>query len=974
MGNLPSGIVTFLFTDIEGSTKLAQSLADKWESLRARHHKILKSAIESNNGYVFQKIGDAFCASFHTAGGAIRAAVQAQINFYNEDWGATSVKVRMGINTGNAEPNNDTDHSGGYKGYITMARVQRIMSAGHGGQVLISHATEELVHDDLPENVSLRDLGECRLKDLIRPERIHQLVISGLPTEFPPLKTLDVHRHNLPVQLNSFIGREKEIADLVGMIKDHRLVTLTGIGGTGKTRLSLQVSADLIDEYSDGVWLVQLAPLTDAALVPQEVASTWQIENQSGQSLSKTLSDYVRNKKMLLIMDNCEHVLEACASLSSDLLHVAPNIKILATSRIRLNVEGEVIYPVHPLAFPDPEQNLPLPALTQYEAVRLFIERAVSVRPTFRMTNDNAYAVVHICQRLDGIPLAIELAAARIRALSPDQIAERLKNRFDLLTGGSCTILPRQQTLRATMDWSYELLTENERDLLNQLSVFAGDFSLDAVERIGLHREESRVGILDLLTALVDNSLIIVNEKYSESRYQLLETVRQYADENLAEAGKNNILRDRHLDYFLELAETAELRIISFDQLQWLAKLDEEYENLRAALQHSLSKGQKIQSGLKLAKALTEYWQFRSYFDEQLYWQKIALDKSQSYGRTPVRAKLLYEYGLINSTIRGKQKESQPLLEESLQIFQSLGKEYLSDYAYVLVYLGYRKYWEDHDTGIAMMQEAIQIFEEIDDKQGHGWALNLFSDIKLLEESIQSAFETSKKGASLYLEIGNRYGYAICIGNLGYYCLLQSQYQEARKHFEEATGIFKEFKNKGFGCQAVYGLGEAYRGLNKYEKAEAHYRESLIMRQEAGMASGWLIEVYIALGYSVLHQNKKQQAITYFKDALELSRNLNYPASLVHCLASFAADFALQGNGKESALLFGAVNAHVQSLIAEGENLNSLIEPIDQKEFEYFQALCRSQLGSNKFDDEMENGRGLTLDEAIAFALEMLNE
>lgn len=972
--NLPTGTITFLFTDIEGSTKLAQSLGDKWESLRARHHEILKTAIESNNGYVFQIIGDAFCAAFHTAGEAIRAAAQAQIDFQNEDWGETPVKVRMGINTGTAQASTDLDHSGGYKGYTAMARVQRIMSSGHGGQVLISLATEELIRDDLPENVSLLDMGECRLKDLIRPERIHQLVISGLPSEFPPLKTLDAYRHNLPVQLTSFIGREKEMGDISEIVREHRLVTLTGIGGTGKTRLSLQVSADLIDEYTDGVWFIQLAPLSDPTLVPQEVASTWRIENQSGQSLSKVLAAYAQNKKMLLVLDNCEHVLEACASLANDLLHAAPNIKILATSRASLNVEGEVIYPVHPLALPDPKQNLPLLTLTQYEAVRLFIARAVSVRPTFNVTNENAPAVAQICQRLDGIPLAIELAAARIRALSPDQIAERLENRFDLLTGGSRTVLPRQQTLRATMDWSYELLTEDERDLLNQLSVFAGNFSLEAVEGICIPKEGIGAGVLDLLTASVDNSLVNINDEGLEIRYQLLETVRQYANEKLTESGKLDKLRSKHLEYFLKFVETAEPNIVSFDQLQWLAKLDAEHENLRAALKYSLSEGNDTRSGMKLAKTLTEYWNMRSYFDEQLYWQRLALDKSESFGETPLKARLLYEYSLINSTIRGKWKESQPLLEESRRIFKDLGEEYLSDNAYVLLWLGFTNTEKDNDTGRSMMREAIHIFENIGDKRGQGWALNLFSDIKLSDGDMLSAFKAAAKGAALYKDYGDLFGYAICTGGLGTISVLQGNYIGTINYNEETIGIFKEFRNKGFACQAVHWLGEAYRGLNEFEKAEACYRESLVMRQEAGMASGWFISVYIAIGYSVLHQDKKQQAVAYFKEALELSRKLNYKDSIVHSLASFAAVAAHQGDGKGSALLFGAVNAQFESLIVEGEKLDSLIDPIDRKEFEHYQALCRSELGNDEFDASMDEGQGMTMDEAIALALELVNE
>jgi class 3 adenylate cyclase len=355
---LPTGTVTFLFTDIEGSTKLAREHHEIWETLRARHHKILRDSIESYNGYIFQIIGDAFCAAFHTAGDALRAAAKAQINLHAENWGNTPVKVRMGIHTGKAE----IQENGEYHGYLAMSRIQRLMSAGHGGQVLISAATQELLLEDLPEGVSLRDLGERRLKDLIRPEHIYQLVSENLPTDFPPLKTLETYRHNLPVQLTSFVGREKEMEEIKRAILTHRLVTLTGSGGTGKTRLSLQVAADLLDQFPDGVWLVELAPITDPDLIPQTVLSALEIPEQPGMTVLQLLLDYLREKKVLLLLDNCEHLIEASSILGGTLLSSSPSLNILATSREALGVQGEMIWHVPSLSLPDVKQ---LPALEQ---------------------------------------------------------------------------------------------------------------------------------------------------------------------------------------------------------------------------------------------------------------------------------------------------------------------------------------------------------------------------------------------------------------------------------------------------------------------------------------------------------------------------------------------------------------------------------------------------------------------------------
>ena len=407
----PSGTVTFLFTDIEGSTRLAQQHRDQWEVLRERHHAILHKAIESYNGYVFQVIGDAFCAAFHTAGDALSAAAKSQLDLHSENWADAPVKVRMGIHTGKAKIQED----GQYHGYLAMSRIQRLMSAGHGGQVLISATTQELLLEDWLENISLRDLGERRLKDLIRPEHIYQLVIPGLPVEFPPLKTLDFYRHNLPVQLTSFIGREKEMEEIKHSILTRRLVTLTGVGGTGKTRLSLQVAADVLDQFRNGVWFVELAAISDPDLIAQAVLSCLGIPEQPGLTMLQLLLDYLRVKNLLLVLDNCEHLIEASAQLVDTLFSNAPFRKIIATSREALGVSGEVIWHVPSLSLPDVKQVPTIEQLSQYEAVQLFIERAMLMQPHFLVTNDNAPAVAQICFRLDGIPLAIELAAARVK-------------------------------------------------------------------------------------------------------------------------------------------------------------------------------------------------------------------------------------------------------------------------------------------------------------------------------------------------------------------------------------------------------------------------------------------------------------------------------------------------------------------------------------------------------------------------------
>src|SRR6266498_4590980 len=396
----PSGTVTFLFTDIEGSTRLAQEYPKEMPDLLVRHHEILNQCIHAQNGYVFQIIGDAFCVAFSSAMDALNAAVEAQRCLQNEPWTPAPIKVRMGIHTGTAQLRDD----GQYSGYATLASTQRIMSAGHGGQVLLSGATRELVRDMLLKDTQLLDLGEKRLKDLLHPEHLYQLNMAGLPFIFPPLKTLDRFQNNLPTQLTSFIGRENEIAELQQELNQHRLVTLTGSGGTGKTRLSLQVAVDLLEKFDHGIWFVELAPLTDPELIPQTILSSIGLSEQPGKTPIEILKEYLREKKVLILLDNCEHLIEASAKVTNALLNAAPNLKILASSREALGVKGELSYPVPSLSLPNPKHLPVIEQLSQYESVRLFIDRALLVAPHFDVDKDNAPFIAQICYRRGGIP------------------------------------------------------------------------------------------------------------------------------------------------------------------------------------------------------------------------------------------------------------------------------------------------------------------------------------------------------------------------------------------------------------------------------------------------------------------------------------------------------------------------------------------------------------------------------------------
>jgi predicted ATPase/class 3 adenylate cyclase len=582
--SIPSGTVTFLFTDIEGSTKLAREHRTEWERARGRHDASLRSAIEAWHGHVFQVVGDAFCASFHTAEDALQAALESQRTLQSEPWGEVPIKVRMGLNTGSAQAGTGPDGALAYTGYSTLARTQRVMSTAYGEQVLLSNTSAELMLGELPQGVTLRDMKEHRLKGLLNPEHLWQAVTSGVRQDFPALQSLNSIPNNLPLQLTSFIGREKEIAEILRLVEANRLVTLTGSGGVGKTRHALQVGAEILDAFPDGVWFVDLAAITNPELVVHAIAAALGVREDPNQPMLDVLKDHLASRRTLILLDNCEHLLEPCARCADTILRACPHVKIVASSREALGVTGEVSFQVTSMALPDPQHLPAVEILTQYDSVRLFIERAVSAKPDFVLTSANGPAVAQICARLDGIPLAIELAAARVKGISAEQISTRLDDRFRLLTGGSRTALPRHQTLRAMIEWSHDLLTEPERVVFRRSAAFVGDWSLDAAEAVCQGDPIAPADVLDLLLRLVDRSLVAANERGGQERYRMLESIADFARQKLAESGEEDAVRERHLEFFVAFAEAAGPHVEGAEAFIWLNGHRSEYDNLESAL------------------------------------------------------------------------------------------------------------------------------------------------------------------------------------------------------------------------------------------------------------------------------------------------------------------------------------------------------------------------------------------------------
>ena len=667
MPDLPSGTVTFLCTDIEGSTALWERDRAAMASTVARHLTLLRTATGAHDGVLFKVVGDAVQAAFSTAPDAVSAALDAQRAFATERWpDATGPpKVRMALHTAAATPQDGDYLAPG------LNRLARLLAAGHGGQVLLSLATQDLARDVLPASASLRDLGEHPLRDLYRPERVFQLLHPDLPAEFPPIRTLATRPNNLPLQPTPFLGREDQVARVVDFLgrDDVRLLTVTGPGGVGKTRLALQAAADLLEDFPDGVWFVDLSVLDDPALVPSAIAGILGVHEEGGGTANRLLA-VLAGKHLLLVLDNFERVIDA-VSVVADLLARAPALKILTTSRTPLHAYGEREFPLLPFPMPDLSHLPSVETLSQYEAVRLFIQRAQAVKPDFVVTSANAPALAEICHRLDGLPLAIELAAALVKMLPPQALLKRIEKRLPLLTGGARTLPARQQTMRNTIAWSHDLLSPEEQTLFRRLAVFAGGCTLEAAEAVV--NQEGTQDVFAGIASLVDKSLLRQEEgTEGEPRFRTLETVREFGLERLAASGEEPAIRDRHSTYFLTLLGRNDYDFVPLSPDQaWLDLADREHDNLRSALGWAQKSGQH-ETLLRLAASLAYFWYYRGHLQEGRRWLDQALQTPPDAGAPLLRAAALTLRGLL-ANVSGETDRAAELLTESFDWWERSG-------------------------------------------------------------------------------------------------------------------------------------------------------------------------------------------------------------------------------------------------------------------------------------------------------------
>jgi predicted ATPase/class 3 adenylate cyclase len=909
----PSTVLTFLFTDIEGSTSKWEEQPELMAQAVAGHDALLRNAVQGHGGHIVKTTGDGIYAAFPTPEDGLGAVIDIQLGLL--DPVATAglpLRVRCGLHTG-AVHARDNDYFG-----PTINRTARIMGAAHGGQVLVSQAIADAMRERLPEGVSLLDLGSVRLKGLSTAEAVFQVVHPRLDQSFPALRELEATPNNLPQQLTSFIGREREREEIEDMLEGTRLLTLLGMGGLGKTRLALQVGTTVMDAYPDGVWFVDLQTIRDEGLVASETARVLSVREEPGRPLIQTLTAHLKTRKLMLIVDNCEQVIDACAQLASAILKVAPEVRMLATSRIALRVPGEQTYVVQPLPVPTRSQSLE--ALQKSTAVQLFVERAKLHKPAFALTEKEAPAVAELVSRLEGIPLALELAAARVRSLAIADINKRLNDRYKILTGGDRTLQARQQTLRALVDWSYDLLEENEQVLLARLSVFAGGFGLEAAETVCGADPLDPMDVLDLITSLVEKSLLRVEEGDDGTRYRMLETIREYANEKLLLRDELSATRVAHCEHFLAFAREASHGMDGPDEAQWIRGLELANDDMRAAMTHALAGGVDPITSVRLEVALMGFWLLRGYVTEGRNYVRASLALPAVQASEVAQGHALY-VGAALADSQGFNVEAHRMLDECLALRRKLDNPFdlaatLSTRSLVLLHAGLA------DEARTDESEAVKIFRDIEHRVGEAMALLHLGQVEVYSQNDAEARRHLEEAIALAREIG---------------------YAEVEAECELALGQLALF------------AGDADGAVARFERSLEVCGESEDKRNEA-VAIWWLGRVNLRAGESIDARARLTRALRAFQ-AFEMN------TELIGCLEDFADLFTTSGAVDAAASLMGAA-ASLRERLALSRS------PRAEEHWRGVVARARELEGEAAFDATFARGRDWTTEEAVACALE----
>jgi predicted ATPase/class 3 adenylate cyclase len=864
MPGFPAGTVTFLFTDIEQSTRGWERDAAAARIVVERHLALIRQAVETHGGVHFKTVGDATQSAFATAAQGVAGALDAQRALIAEPWPRPEdrPRVRMALHTGIAEPR-DGDYLA-----APLNRLSRLLDTAHGEQILLSSTVAQLVRDSLPEAATLTALGEYRLRDILQPEEVFQLCHPDLRGDFPPLNTPGHLPHNLPTHPTPFLGREREVEETVALLlrPEVRLVTLTGPGGVGKTRLGLRVAAELLETFPDGVFLVDLARLTEPDLVPSATATALGLREQPGQSFGQTLTEYLREQRMLLLFDNFEHVLPA-STLVADLLASSPGLKVLATSRARLGLQAEHEYRVEPMPVPDRGALPPLEELSNFDAVELFTSRARALRPSFRLTKENAPAVAEIVCQLDGLPLAIELAAARVKLLSPQALVDRLDQRLATLTGGARDLPARQRTLRDTIDWSYDLLAPEEQILFRRLSVFVGGWTIGAAEALAAIDTQEPVDALQVLGTLVDQSL--VDERptpvtlSNEPRYGMLETIHDFAAEKLAGSGEEDRVERAFEAFFIACTQAADEGLRGPDQERWLERLDADQDNLRAALGRSLERGDDLVA-LRVGAEIWRYWWLRGHYGEGRSWLLRALDASEN---------------------------TDPLLiaaaENAIGNFAAI----LGDFAAA----------EKH------LQTSIALWRQVGDLRRAAEALGVRGNVALNRREYAAARALGEEALQIFRQHEDTRGIAAALYDLALVARGEGDYPRALQLLDESMARWTRQGDKNWIGKVVEGQGMTQRLAGDPVRARAALATASDLYRQLADRYG-LSSVAIEYGHLAHDDGDIPGALAQYGEALRYFQSIGYEELVVYCLEFVAAAAALL-DPPVALQLFGAAEA-----------------------------------------------------------------
>jgi len=928
--------VTHVFTDLEGSTRLWECEPLRMQHALDRHDALARRIVERCAGRVVKMTGDGVHAVFDDSVDAVSACMQFMLELAAlAQETALPLRARCGLHVGGAQAR-DGDYYG-----AAVNRAARIMSAAHGGQVLLSDAVAVLVRGRLPEDMGLRELGRVRLRDLAQPEEVHQLLHPALEVQFPPLRSLDSTPNNLPQQPSSFVGRHGAIAELRELLARHRLLTLAGPGGIGKTRLALQLAAEVLDEYADGVWFVELASLSDARLVPQTVAQVLGVAERLGAPAMAGLAEFLATRRAVLILDNCEHVADACATLADSLLRGAAHLRILATSREVLRVPGECLYQLQPLSVP-PDDERSLDAVYHYPGVALFVDRAREQQPSFELTARNLTAVITICRELDGIPLALELAAARVRSLSIEHIAQRLRDRFRLLGSGTRTALPRHQTLAAMVAWSHQLLDDDERALFGRLAIFAGGFDLDDVQGVCGFPPLDDAAAFGLLLGLVDKSLVMAaadrtdteadrgsvasaaEETAPPGRYRMLETIRAFAFEQLQKSGSAAETAQRHAMYFLDLAERADEEIRGLRKPYWCALLTSEHDNLRAAMAWLRGPGNDPEAALRFGVKLAAFWRFQGHATEGRAYLRAVLAHPDAANFPRAHAGAMLEGGILAS-FQGDNDEAQELGVASLALYRSMGR--LSEESSVLIMLG------------VVLQSS-----------------GAFAEARVCHEQALAISRTRNAKAPQ----------AICLVNLANVDMLRGDAAAARTGLIAALEVLAD---SGEGTASVY-AHEMLGQLDLREDALAAARERFVTAHGLALRTGDVMQqakTTMLLGRTDVALGADADGFAQLAQGLERLQRLAQKEEALLALDLAAEALQMRDDCAAAARLRAACNA-------ARTRFKFHWPPLDRAVHERDECVAVALLGEEAIADARRQGASWTLQQAVDFALARIAE